>query len=215
MHIYLSDLICQRIFFTHSDIIQPSDNWFNLQNGYKIWWNISTECGGNHLSMIRLRHIINNSDDFKEFIKSHFWEFERLHGWVTEIWSVYCIFCIPHLIKFWMEKFLFVFQFLFIQDIWAQLEVSRFIRKSQRLIHQTCKTEKKNLNFTGIDKMVNMERIALLVEWNIWRMNICVPVYIDKWWIMKLMITLAVRRHVWYYKDLSILMRNRQDLKGG
>lgn len=212
MHIYLSDLICQRIFFT-SDIIQPSDNWFNLQNGYKIWWNISTECGGNHLSMIRLRHIINNSDDFKEFIKSHFWEFERLHGWVTEIWSVYCIFCIPHLIKFWMEKFLFVFQFLFIQDIWAQLEVSRFIRKSQRLIHQTCKTEKKNLNFTGIDKMVNMERIALLVEWNIWRMNICV--YIDKWWIMKLMITLAVRRHVWYYKDLSILMRNRQDLKGG
>lgn len=213
MHIYLSDLICQRIFFTHSDIIQPSDNWFNLQNGYKIWWNISTECGGNHLSMIRLRHIINNSDDFKEFIKSHFWEFERLHGWVTEIWSVYCIFCIPHLIKFWMEKFLFVFQFLFIQDIWAQLEVSRFIRKSQRLIHQTCKTEKKNLNFTGIDKMVNMERIALLVEWNIWRMNICV--YIDKWWIMKLMITLAVRRHVWYYKDLSILMRNRQDLKGG
>lgn len=213
MHIYLSDLICQRIFFTHSDIIQPSDNWFNFQNGYKIWWNISTECGGNHLSMIRLRHIINNSDDFKEFIKSHFWEFERLHGWVTEIWSVYCIFCIPHLIKFWMEKFLFVFQFLFIQDIWAQLEVSRFIRKSQRLIHQTCKTEKKNLNFTGIDKMVNMERIALLVEWNIWRMNICV--YIDKWWIMKLMITLAVRRHVWYYKDLSILMRNRQDLKGG
>lgn len=212
MHIYLSDLICQRIFFT-SDIIQPSDNWFNLQNGYKIWWNISTECGGNHLSMIRLRHIINNSDDFKEFIKSHFWEFERLHGWVTEIWSVYCIFCIPHLIKFWMEKFLFVFQFLFIQDIWAQLEVSRFIRKSQRLIHQTCKTEKKKLNFTGIDKMVNMERIALLVEWNIWRMNICV--YIDKWWIMKLMITLAVRRHVWYYKDLSILMRNRQDLKGG
>lgn len=212
MHIYLSDLICQRIFFT-SDIIQPSDNWFNFQNGYKIWWNISTECGGNHLSMIRLRHIINNSDDFKEFIKSHFWEFERLHGWVTEIWSVYCIFCIPHLIKFWMEKFLFVFQFLFIQDIWAQLEVSRFIRKSQRLIHQTCKTEKKNLNFTGIDKMVNMERIALLVEWNIWRMNICV--YIDKWWIMKLMITLAVRRHVWYYKDLSILMRNRQDLKGG
>lgn len=184
-----------------------------MQNGYKIWWNISTECGENHLSMIRLRHIINNSDDFKEFIKSHFWEFERLHGWVTEIWSVYCIFCIPHLIKFWMEKFLFVFQFLFIQDIWAQLEVSRFIRKSQRLIHQTCKTEKKNLNFTGIDKMVNMERIALLVEWNIWRMNICV--YIDKWWIMKLMITLAVRRHVWYYKDLSILMRNRQDLKGG
>lgn len=82
------DLICQRIFFTHSDIIQPSDNWFNLQNGYKIWWNISTECGGNHLSMIRLRHIINNSDDFKEFIKSHFWEFERLHGWVTEIWSI-------------------------------------------------------------------------------------------------------------------------------
>lgn len=184
-----------------------------MQNGYKIWWNISTECGGNHLSMIRLRHIINNSDDFKEFIKSHFWEFERLHGWVTEIWSVYCIFCIPHLIKFWMEKFLFVFQFLFIQDIWAQLEVSRFIRKSQRLIHQTCKTKKKNLNFTGIDKMVNMERIALLVEWNIWRMNICV--YIDKWWIMKLTITLAVRRHVWYYKDLSILMRNRQDLKGG
>lgn len=184
-----------------------------MQNGYKIWWNISTECGGNHLSMIRLRHIINNSDDFKEFIKSHFWEFERLHGWVTEIWSVYCIFCIPHLIKFWMEKFLFVFQFLFIQDIWAQLEVSRFIRKSQRLIHQTCKTEKKNLNFTGIDKMVNMERIALLVEWNIWRMNICL--YINKWWIMKLMITLAVRRHVWYYKDLSILMRNRQDLKGG
>lgn len=73
--------------------------------------------------------------------------------------------------------------------------------------------KKKKLNFTGIDKMVNMERIALLVEWNIWRMNICV--YIDKWWIMKLMITLAVRRHVWYYKDLSILMRNRQDLKGG
>lgn len=147
LHIYLSDLICQRIFFTHSDIIQPSDNWFNLQNGYKIWWNISTECGGNHLSMIRLRHIINNSDDFKEFIKSHFWEFERLHGWVTEIWSVYCIFCIPHLIKFWMEKFLFVFQFLFIQDIWAQLEVSRFIRKSQRLIHQTCKTKKKKFKF--------------------------------------------------------------------
>lgn len=75
------------------------------------------------------------------------------------------------------------------------------------------KPKKKILNFTGIDKMVNMERIALLVEWNIWRMNICV--YIDKWWIMKLMITLAVRRHVWYYKDLSILMRNRQDLKGG
>lgn len=75
------------------------------------------------------------------------------------------------------------------------------------------KPKKKNLNFTVIDKMVNMERIALLVEWNIWRMNICV--YIDKWWIMKLMITLAVRRHVWYYKDLSILMRNRQDLKGG
>lgn len=75
------------------------------------------------------------------------------------------------------------------------------------------KPKKKNLNFTGIDKMVNMERIALLVEWNIWRMNICL--YIDKCWIMKLMITLAVRRHVWYYKDLSILMRNRQDLKGG
>lgn len=144
LHIYLSDLICQGIFFTHSDIIQPSDNWFNLQNGYKIWWNIFSECGGNNLSMIRLRHIINNSDDFKEFIKSHFWEFERLHGWVTEIWSVCCIVCIPHLIKFWMEKFLFVFQFLFIQDIWAQLEVSRFIRKSPRLIHQTCKTEKKN-----------------------------------------------------------------------
>lgn len=26
LHIYLSDLICQGIFFTHSDIIQPSDN---------------------------------------------------------------------------------------------------------------------------------------------------------------------------------------------